>query len=312
MTLVVAPCAFCGSTAFDPVYPGTIPSDDDRDPSLYFSSSRTSAGYLPVVRCVTCRLVMTNPRDSDDTLARVYAALSDRLYEQEDVNRTRSAQRSLSLVAEFVRPPARLLDVGCATGIFVRVAHEAGWRTTGFDASAWAVMQARARCPSAEFHSGRLEELSFAKGGFDVITMWDVLEHVSAPLYTLLRVREWLTPEGWLFLSLPNADSLVARTMGRRWVLLLREHLWYFSPMTISGLLRRAGFEPVRTRPKFVSFSLANILSRLAQYPGRLGRTAAGIARAPTLARISLRFPMGEMHVVARRESSGGRMDRCY
>jgi len=74
-----------------------------------------------------------------------------------------------------------------------------------------------------------------------------VLEHVHSPVEVLECVRDWLSPGGFLFLSLPNADSLVAKAMGRRWVLLLREHLWYFSPDTISRLfpeLASRSFEP--------------------------------------------------------------------
>jgi 2-polyprenyl-3-methyl-5-hydroxy-6-metoxy-1,4-benzoquinol methylase len=299
MTLVLVPCPICGSARRRLLYAGTIPHDGT-DPRTYFGSSRTSAGHLPIVQCTGCGLVMSNPQDNRETLAQVYAAHEDSAYEGEHENRRRAALQHLALVMRYHTRPARILDVGCATGIFVSAAQESGWQATGLDASEWMIAGGRRRCPAATFRVGTLDEVTFQPGEFAAITLWDVLEHVPAPLEALERMHPWLAPEGRLFLSLPNATSLMARIMGRHWVLLLREHLWYFSPVTIEKLLARAGFEMVRTRPKLVQFSLANVLGRLAQYPGPLSAAAGRLSRVSTWNRLRLRFPMGEMDVVAR------------
>jgi hypothetical protein len=106
--------------------------------------------------------------------------------------------------------------------------------------------------------------------------------------------------DGWLFLSLPNADSRIARLMGKRWVLLLREHLWYFAPATITALLSRTGFTLTDVRPKLVPFSLGNIMDRLAQYPGPAGTLTGRLSAVEVLRRLTGRVPIGEMYVVAR------------
>jgi 2-polyprenyl-3-methyl-5-hydroxy-6-metoxy-1,4-benzoquinol methylase len=299
MTLVSVPCAVCGGTDFAPVYPATI-EEPEADAATFFSSSRASAGYLPIVKCRACGLVLSNPRDDEATLARVYDALADHVYESEDDNRDLDARAHLALVTSRRKPPGRLLDVGCATGIFVARAAEAGFDAMGTDASAWAIERARARAPQSRFETGTLESMTFEGASFDVITLWDVLEHVHSPFDVLARVRGWLAPSGILCLSMPNSGSVVARAMGKRWVLLLREHLWYFSPETLGRLLERAGFELVESRPKWVSFSLANVAGRLAQYRGPVSRAASRVANARLLRAASVRFPMGEMDVVAR------------
>src|SRR5882724_1237556 len=97
MTLVLVPCAVCGSTDFAPVYPGAL-LDLDEDPSRQFSSSRVSAGYAPIVRCRHCSLVQSNPRDDAETLARVYAGLADVVYDAEAHNRERDAAAHLEVV----------------------------------------------------------------------------------------------------------------------------------------------------------------------------------------------------------------------
>jgi len=299
MTLVVAPCPICDGVNHRPLYAATIPLDAN-DAAAYCGSSRIRAGHLPIVQCAGCGLVMTNPQDDSGTLARVYAAHVDAAYELEYENRRRAAERHLRFVAGYQARPGRILDIGCATGIFARAAQKSGWAATGLDTSEWMVSVARQRCPEATFEVGTLENAAFAPGSFEVITLWDVLEHLSEPLATLRRVREWLVPNGWLFLSLPNRGSAVARIMGKRWPMLLREHLWYFSPATLEKLLTCCEFDLVRTRPKLVRFSLANVLGRLAQYPTLMPEALGRMSRISMFRRIRLLFPMGEIDVAAK------------
>jgi 2-polyprenyl-3-methyl-5-hydroxy-6-metoxy-1,4-benzoquinol methylase len=299
MTLVARPCAVCGGTSFRALYPASVAAD--ADPDAFYSSSRTRAGHLAIVRCTRCDLLMTNPGDDDATLARVYAALEDRAYDAEGENRARVARSHLAFVQRHRAPPGALLDVGCATGTFVRIACDTGWQTTGLDASAWSLDRARERCPRAAFVRGLVEDAAFPAASFDAVTLWDTLEHVPDPAAVLGRVHAWLRPGGWLFVNVPNAASATARLLGRRWMLLLREHLWYFSPRTLAALLRRSGFACVATRPNTVVFSLANVAARLAQYESVAARAARSLAENPIARRVRLRFPTGEMNVAARK-----------
>ena len=300
MTLATVPCAVCGSRRFSLAYPATI-ADPAADPAAFYSSSRVRAGHLDIVRCSDCGLLFTNPRDDDATLARVYAGLQDAVYDFEEENRRRTARAFFARVHYFHPQPARLLDIGCASGLFVDVAAQSGWRVTGLEASGWAVNQAQQRAPQATFVTGMLEDVSFPAASFEVITLWDVLEHVRSPRETLLRVSDWLTPAGWLFFNLPDADSRMAHWLGKRWVLLLREHLWYFSPVTLARLLQACGLDLIQIRPNYVHFSLANVLGRLAQYPGLAGRAARRLRRWRLMQQWNVRFPMGEMNVAVRR-----------
>jgi 2-polyprenyl-3-methyl-5-hydroxy-6-metoxy-1,4-benzoquinol methylase len=299
MTLVSVPCAVCEGTDFSPVHPGTLQDIDD-EVIGHFSSSRVKAHYLPIVRCRRCGLVQSNPRDDTETLARVYGELADHAYEREGSSRQLGAKAHLSLVLSHRRPPGRLLDVGCATGIFVERAFATGFDATGTDPSRWAVERARERVRGARFVSGMLETVVFDPHSFVVVTLWDVLEHVDSPKNVLGRVRQWLKPGGLCCLSTPNVESLVARVMGPRWVLLLREHLWYFSPATIARLLSQSGFVVLETKSKWVSSSFSHIARRLSQYGGQIARAATQLSQSRLLQSASVRFPIGEMNVVAR------------
>jgi len=87
-------------------------------------------------------------------------------------------------------------------------------------------------------------------------------------------------------------------------VLFLREHLWYFAPDTMRAVLEKTGFEMVETRPNRVRFSLRNVFVRLGQYRGWVGRAARKAGELPGMGGVGVRFPIGEMVVIARKKKS--------
>jgi 2-polyprenyl-3-methyl-5-hydroxy-6-metoxy-1,4-benzoquinol methylase len=299
MTLTLIPCDLCGGITFTLLYPATLDADT-KDLSRYFTSSRTIAGHLDIVRCDSCGLVMSNPRDDDSLLADVYQRLQDETYEAEEINRAYTAETYIRWINKHLSP-GRVMDVGCSTGLFLEKAASTGWQVSGVEPSAWSATKASERNPQAKIYIGRLDKISFPSQSFDLVTFWDVLEHVPSPTAALESVVPWLSSGGYLAMNLPNHSSYTARWMGKTWVHYLREHLWYFSPRTITRLLNKTGFEVVQIRPNMVRFSLANIFTRLSQYrgiPSTIGKTGRKITK---LHRLSFRFPTGEMNVLARK-----------
>jgi 2-polyprenyl-3-methyl-5-hydroxy-6-metoxy-1,4-benzoquinol methylase len=298
MPLISVPCDLCNSNGFKVLFTSTI--NHQVDPSREYSSSRYEATHSTVVQCLQCGLVRANPRDDDQTLAKIYQNLMDPIYEREEQNRKHTSRDYLRLIQNHVPFKGRLLDVGCSTGIFLEVLDGTGWELFGLEPSEWAVNVAKKRCLQAKIIQGSIEHEELPINKFDVITLWDVLEHVPSPRKTLLHLHELLKPGGWLFLNIPNIDSLIAKITGKHWPLLLREHLWYFSASTIRSFFEITGFEPVSIKPNYVRFSISNILLRLGQHAGRykpvFEKVNNGIVNT-----VSLKFPMGEMNVVARK-----------
>jgi 2-polyprenyl-3-methyl-5-hydroxy-6-metoxy-1,4-benzoquinol methylase len=300
MPLIDTVCDLCESTDFVTRYPSTI-APVSADPTKYYSSSRFKAAHSKIVQCHKCGLVRTNPRDDDQTLEKIYASLEDFVYEQEEQNRRSTTKDHFALVQKYSQGGARLLDIGCSTGIFLQIAASRGWQISGLEPSSWAVERARERCPEGRIIHGSLEKADLPQSSFDVITLWDVLEHVPSPKESLHKITEWLVPGGWLFLNVPNIDSFMARLTGHHWPLLLREHLWYFSPATIEALLNLTGFELVKVRPNFVKFSISNILTRIAQYSRANSEIVTKINSNKIFRSVSVKFPMGEMNVIAKK-----------
>lgn len=303
MALSELPCDLCGGSVFRELYPSTIP-DPTEEPERYFSSGRQRAGHLRIVRCETCGLQQSNPRDQAATILQVYRQLDDPAYSSEEIHRRWTARRYARLLQRFAPSPGKLLDVGCSTGLFLQEAQSSGWAVWGLEPSQAATALARQRLPNATILCSPIEDTEFPPASFDAITLWDVLEHLESPRQALLRLNSWLRPKGLLLVNLPNAASWPARLLGRHWVLLLREHLWYFTPATYRLLLEKTGFEWQWGRPHWVRFSLSNILLRLAQYPGRLSAGYRRIAHFPPFKKIAVSFPMGELTAVASKRAA--------
>jgi len=289
-------CDLCGDSSFIPVFDSNI--NPQEKGYRYFSSSRQKSGHWPIVKCKTCGLRRSNPRDSQASLLAIYARLEDNIYDKEEENRSFIAMNRIKEIL-LQKTAGKLLDIGCSTGVFASQASKLGWNVTGVDPSQWAIKQANNRCPHGKFLCSTIEEAKFQNETFDLITLWDVLEHVISPSQILSKINPWLAHDGLLVMNIPNVDSFSAKIMGKNWVLFLREHLWYFSPRTITQLLQKTGYEIISVNPNKVRFSIQNILTRISQYPGL--KFINQFSRFPGMEKISLNFSIGEMQVYARK-----------
>jgi 2-polyprenyl-3-methyl-5-hydroxy-6-metoxy-1,4-benzoquinol methylase len=132
--------------------------------------------------------------------------------------------------------------VGCATGEFLAAARDAGWETYGVETSAQAADMAASRSGS-QVHTGTLDTAPFEAGWFDVVTLWDVIEHVQSPSAYVKQIARLLRPGGMFALTTPNAGGLTFRLIGRDWwVVGPNDHIYYFTPDTLKRLLTGSGF----------------------------------------------------------------------
>lgn len=183
--------------------------------------------------------------------------------------RLRAIDRVLLTSAARGRPvlgdlsgPRRLLDVGCGTGCFLDVGRAAGWSVEGVEVSPWAADRAAQR--GLRVACTPIEQVGELPRKFDVVTLWDVIEHLSDPLRALRSLAGVLEPRGLLVLSTGDITALCGRLSGARWHLFnLPEHLFFFSPLALRRLLARAGMRVVAVRREVNWFSADYLAERL-------------------------------------------------
>ena len=220
-------CAGCGST---PLF--------ERD------------GY-PLVRCAGCSTVFVASDPAAIDFETLYgesyyrgghdATFAD--YTGEEAARRRSARRHL-LAMRWLQPGlprrGRLLDVGCAAGFFLAEARR-WYEVQGVELSAWAAGYARERL-GLPILTGTLQQAALPAGRFDLVTLWDVIEHVPDPVPLLAEAARVLAPQGRLVLTTGDWGSAYAQSRGVHWHLMTPPwHLTMFSRATLAEAARRAG-----------------------------------------------------------------------
>jgi 2-polyprenyl-3-methyl-5-hydroxy-6-metoxy-1,4-benzoquinol methylase len=260
--------------------------------------SSTSA----IVRCKRCGLVSPFPPDDSQFLKSSYRNLADQEYTAEETGRRVTAARHLQFVQRFVPARGTLLDTACSVAHFEGEASKAGWHVDAVEPSDWTAELAKREATRADIHCALFGEVELPGQSFDCIKMWGVLEHVDDPNAALSKAAGLLKRHGYLSLNVPNIDSWTARLLRGSWPLLLREHLWYFSPSTLTAFLQRAGFSMRELIPNTVTFSWRGVLTRLAQHETRLApKLSDWLDHAPSLAKSQITFRMGESLAAAQK-----------
>jgi len=151
----------------------------------------------------------------------------------------------------------KILDVGCAFGYFLRFFDNNGFETYGIDVSTYALQQSKKITKAKTLLCDIQAKLPFQDDFFDVITMFDVIEHLERPLDALKNVYRILRNYGVFFLSSPNANSFGRIVMREKWAGVTdKTHLFLLTPYSISLILKREGFHLLEVRtPQFYPFS---------------------------------------------------------
>ena len=198
---------------------------------------------------------------------------------------------------------AKVLDVGCALGHFGKVAADRGWDVFITDISEFAVQKASTDFNLKGFVSPA-GKLPVKKHKFELVTLFDVVEHLSHPLEMLEQIHQAMDQKGVLHLTTPNVKSLSARLMRKHWYHYKPdEHLVYFSPQTITMALERTGFEVLEIRPMPVYMAIGDIFMRMRRYSKPIFDFCHKMAKLFKIDRKVIRLFTGEMEVWARPKS---------
>ena len=288
-------CNLCGATETRLRFPSTI-SDDaaPRSPEAFRCTHSGYGRHHSIVQCARCGLVYTNPRLDSAQILDSYVAVKDPLYVQEREGRVLTFERHLRPLEKLKSPPGRLLDIGAYTGVFVEIARQHGWDAWGLEPSHWAVSEARKQ--GLQMIEGTLESADLAEASFDLITMWDVIEHVTHPFGEFTRVRRLLKPGGVLAVHTMDINSLLARIMGERWPWLMEMHIYFFSRRTLTAMLEKAGFDVIRIVPQGRYLRLGYFATRVSGLLGTpVGRALGGLFTALRLSQAPIPINLGDL-----------------
>ena len=221
-------------------------------------------GSLSLHQCLKCRTVFLGGY-SDGFVPELYTYYDKYAnLEKEDVFDPITSARCEDLLGWFSGFGAgrEVLDVGCGLGQFVSVANKCGWKAEGLELSQGAVDFARRQ-------GLPVQNLDFLSEGiepnlFDLVTLFEVIEHVPNPAEFLRRAGEVIRPGGLVYLTTPNFASLDRFVAGKDWKVIHPEHLTYFTPRTLLALVKKTGrFDILHFRTRNLSVSNLCVLKRV-------------------------------------------------
>lgn len=205
----------------------------------------------------------------------------------EDESTIEAARDKLRWIADHTRAGGRLLDVGANVGYFSTEA-STRYEVTGIEPSAGTVARGRAQLQAPIEVGSIYDERPDFHGRFDVIAMFDVLEHLPDPRGALDRCHDYLAPGGRLFITTPDLDSVMARLLGSHWYYVdLIQHIALFGRSNLRALLEERGFSLVSRRTIGRQYRISYIERRLRT----LAAETAALKVAHLASRPLLRWP---------------------
>ncbi len=218
-------------------------------------------GTYSILRCRKCGLGITSPLPDEEERRllnteiyrleeRIHAYLSRRSYFE------KRYRENIATIKRF-KQNGTLLDVGCNIGLFLTVAREEGFSVIGVELNKGCADYGR-NAFNLDIRTDVLDNVSIPEQSIDVITLFDVLEHVPDMHGFMLSVKRLLKKDGLLVLQSPNFQSLMVRLTGTNWNWLTPpDHVYHFTPTTIEMLLKehRLDIKMLRTWEPATEFS---------------------------------------------------------
>ena len=221
------PCNICGS----------------EDKTLISSKDRRWKP-LKTVACTECGLMRTDPMPTEEELNRYYRdeyrfdyqLAGKRPPKFHLVRSMRDAKNRVTKLEDWLKPGARVLDVGCGTGEFLKLAKDRGCEVVGIEPGSSYAAFARSEY-GIDVINSPWQDAELPQGSFDVVTCNQVVEHLRDPMAALAAMSDWLKPEGVAYISVPDMRPNSKPTFERFHF----AHIYGFTPDTLHVAMARTG-----------------------------------------------------------------------
>ena len=286
-------CLICGSRSFDVVF---------------------HVKDTQIVRCRACSFVYANPRQDDQEIIDIYTmdyfesgepkhlGYADYIAQRANFNKT--FEISLRLISRF-KNHGRILDVGCGPGFFVEVAQKNNWEAYGIDLSKEICSYAKDKLGISNIFFGNFAcDFNHRKFSyfFDVVTMWEYLEHSLTPEQDFRKAFHLLKDDGILVIETHDIESWCSKLLKEKWwhVAKYKEHIYHFSVKSITAILERNGFRPTFITPRYCGkFVSSNFLVERSYLLGANFQQLASVILKPFRTLSIYVNPWDEMIIIA-------------
>ena len=299
-------CNLCGKDDYIVVYKDKYEKIETEQGLVNkFKSSGDETLIDQVVKCKHCGLMYINPRIKPELIIQGYSEGTDETFISQVEGREKTFARGLKFIEKYAlkneKKPGKILDIGTAGGSFLHVAKQAGWEVHGLELNKWLCNWAKEHY-DLDIQSGTLFEQHYPDNTFDVITLWDVLEHVPDPSAILQECNRILKEGGVIALNVPDSASWMAKILQSKWVFLLSVHLYYFTPSTMKKILEKNNFSLLAKKPHFQILQLGYLTMRMKAYSPFLHKVGATFVKLLHMKNLQIPYWLGQTLFVAQKK----------
>ena len=221
-----------------------------------------------LVKCKNCDFQYLNPRINSEIIFNSYQLNFDEVHLNQDKHRIKTFKKSINKIIKNLKiektENCKFLDIGSASGAFLKVIKDFGFLEEGYEPSKEMVNYGKKKY-NVNINQGSIEDIS-NESKYDFISFWDVLEHVTNLNETLKKVQKISKKNTFLIINVPDIDSLASKLMRSYWPFYLNVHLYYFNEKSIKKILEKYNFELVKTFPHFQYLELGYLCFRAKKY----------------------------------------------
>lgn len=292
-------CAICRVEGnADELYPANL-NQQAFDPAVFSARRLPDRLHYRLVRCRSCGLVRSDPVANRVWLAGLYRQ-STFDYGAEIDNLKRAYGRYLRRLERLGVVKGALLEIGCGNGFFLEEALAQGYLSvSGVEPSQDAVQRA-APAIKPFIQPGIIEASLFAPGSFDVICMFQLIDHLPDPAAVIDACFHLLKKGGMVLTINHNVAALSARLLKEKSPIVDVEHTYLFSPATLRRIFEQNGYR-VRDQGQVTNDYSIHYLVRLLPLPAGFKARFLDTLRKARPGRLSLRIPLGNLYLVAQR-----------
>jgi len=294
------PCDLCGERRYSVIYKAQYEKEKDFDLVNKFRASGDELLIDQLVKCPRCGLIYINPRIKGDLIIEGYSEGSDEVFVSQASAREKTFSKSLKKIEKYVKNKGKILDVGTAAGSFLAAARKKGWEVYGCEPNKWLVDWGN-KYYNLSIKQGTIFDQKYQSGFFDVVSLWDVIEHTTSPSSVLRECNRVLKDKGLLVVNYPDIGSLISRFMKRKWLFLNSVHLYYFTRKTITAILEKNGFKAISMSPYFQSLEADYLLFRAKDVSKIISKTGSSLVRTLGFDKRLVPYWLGQTLVIARK-----------
>lgn len=294
-------CPVCKSKNAKLLFKSNLRNKDSSITVLRSDLKNTISGLKKhgrIVECKKCRLIYTNPREDLRLLMSGYESVEDIGYLQSKKYRKELNKFHLEKLRKFVKN-GRLLDVGCFCGFFLEEASRKGFVSYGIEPSDWARKYAKSK--NIKILGKTVKDIG--NRTFDIVTLWDVIEHLPNPRKDIETLKHHLNENGYIIIGTPDISNFLVKIFGDNHPFFVRMHITLFNPQNLKYLLQECGFEVKKVYNYRRVYPIYYYLERLEHINGFFKQFSKLVKKFKSFSSIKIQIlPKDEFVIIAKKK----------